>query len=60
VQGVLQAQGAPGGTLPFGSIWSAVANVASGNYFTISPATDVVCAIGQLPVSGVITYAAGS
>lgn len=56
VQGVLQAQGVPGGTLPFGSIWSAVANVAAGNYFTITPATDVVCSTGQLPVPGAITY----
>lgn len=56
IQGVLQAQGAPGGTLPFGSIWSAIANVAAGNYFTVSPLTDIVCATGELPVLGNLVW----
>lgn len=56
VQGVLQAQGAPGGTLPFGNIWSAIANVAAGNYFVVTPATDIVCTAGQLPVLGALTF----
>lgn len=56
VQGVLQAQGVPGGTLPFGNIWTAIANVAAGNYFTATPAVDIVCAAGQLPVLGALTY----
>ena len=56
VQGLLLTQGAPGGTLPFGSIWSAISTVAAGNYFAVTPATDVVCAPGQLPVAGNITF----
>jgi uncharacterized phage protein gp47/JayE len=56
VQGVLRAQGVPGGTLPFGNIWSAIANVAAGNYFTVTPATDIICSTGQLPVLGALTF----
>jgi uncharacterized phage protein gp47/JayE len=56
VQGLLQTQGVPGGTLPFGSIWSAISNVAAGNYFTVTPTTDVACTTGQLPVPGNITF----
>lgn len=56
VQGLLTAQAAPGMTLSFGSIWSAITNVVGTNYFTVSPTTDVVCAAGEIPVAGTITY----
>jgi uncharacterized phage protein gp47/JayE len=56
---VLAAQGTPGGTIQFGTIWSAVANAAAGSYFTLTPASDVVCPPGYLPVLGQIQYARG-
>lgn len=56
IAGVLLAQGSPGGTVSFGSIWSAVASVAAGGYFGLTPSTDVVCATGYLPVLGAVVY----
>ena len=56
ISGVLQAQGSPGGTVPFGSVWAAVASAAAGSYFALTPSTDVVCATGHLPVLGTVTY----
>ncbi|SDH06339.1 MULTISPECIES: baseplate J/gp47 family protein [unclassified Duganella] len=59
VSDVLTVQGAPGGTISFGAIWSAIANVAAGNFFTPSPVTDIVCPAGHLPVLGQITFVGG-
>lgn len=56
IAGVLFAQGSPGGTVPYGSVWSAVASVAAGSYFALTPSSDVVCATGHLPVLGAIAY----
>lgn len=56
VQALLQSQGAPGATIPFGTIWSAIATVAGANYFTVSPSTDIVCAANEVPIPGAITY----
>ncbi|MGO4379750.1 baseplate J/gp47 family protein [Pseudoduganella sp. RAF53_2] len=56
VDGLLKAQGAPGGTLPFGSVWSAIAGAVAGNFFTVTPSSDVVCPPGYIPVLGQITY----
>jgi hypothetical protein len=32
--------------------------VVGASYFTVSPTTDVVCAAGEIPVLGTITYLA--
>lgn len=58
LQAVLQSQGAPGVTIPFGTIWSAIANVAGANYFTVSPSADIVCGANEVPVLGSVTYPA--
>jgi uncharacterized phage protein gp47/JayE len=58
VQDLLQTRAVPGMTLSFGSIWSAITSVVGTNYFTVSPTADVVCAAGEIPVLGAITYPA--
>jgi uncharacterized phage protein gp47/JayE len=58
VNTLLQTQAGPGVTLPFGSIWSTITSVVGASYFTVSPTTDVVCAAGEIPVLGAITYLA--
>jgi len=55
VASTLLAQGKPGGTIPFGVLWSAIASVVGGSAFTVTPTADVVCGAGQLPVVGVIS-----
>lgn len=58
VQGFLQTQGVGPATVPFGGLWSAITSVVGTNYFTALPSTDIVCATGEMPVLGTITYQA--
>lgn len=60
LQGFLQAQGSPGGTLPFGSLWSVITAAVGSNYVTVDPSANIVCAAGEIPVLGNITFAAAS
>jgi len=55
VAATLLTQGKPGGTVPFGAIWSAIATAVNGSAFTVTPTADVVCGFGQLPVVGTIS-----
>jgi uncharacterized phage protein gp47/JayE len=55
VAATLLTEGKPGGTVPFGAIWSAIATAVSGNAFTVTPTADIVCGFGQLPVVGTIS-----
>lgn len=59
IAGVFRSTGQPGGTIPYGQLWSAVAAIAGGTYFTLAPTTDVVCATGHIPVVGNVTYPGG-
>lgn len=59
IAGLLSAQGEPGVTIPFGAVWSAIAGVAAGWYFTATPAVDIVCPTGYLPVPGNVTFSGG-
>lgn len=56
VAGTLLTQGRPGGTIPFGALWSAIATAVNGNAFTVTPTADIVCDFGQLPVVGAISF----
>jgi len=55
VAATLLAQGSPGGTIPFGVLWTSIASVVSGAAFTVTPTADIVCGVGQLPVLGAIS-----
>ncbi|QJD91812.1 baseplate J/gp47 family protein [Duganella dendranthematis] len=56
VAATLLTLGRPGGTIPYGALWSAIATAANGNAFTVTPTADIVCGFGQLPVVGTISY----
>lgn len=56
VAATLLTQGRPGGTIPFGAVWSAIATAVNGNAFTVTPTADIVCGFGQLPVVGAISF----
>jgi len=60
IKGAFLTQAAPGVTLAFGNIWSAIANVAGGNFFTVTPTTDVSPPTGYLPTMGNVTFPSGA
>jgi uncharacterized phage protein gp47/JayE len=56
IEGAFLTQAAPGVTLSFGNIWAAIANAAAGNFFTVTPTTDIAPPIGYLPVLGAAAF----
>jgi uncharacterized phage protein gp47/JayE len=55
IAGVLVDKGQIGGGIDFGAVWASVASLAAGAPFVLSPAVDIVCGAGELPVLGTVT-----